>query len=134
MYADPIADFLTRIRNGASAGHRNVEMPSSKLKLELARVLLEEGYIKSYEVKDLKPGSEFKTLRIVLKYDREGFSAFRRLDRMSRPGKRRYSKTLNIPRRLNGAGISILSTNKGLMTDRAARRENVGGEILCVVE
>jgi small subunit ribosomal protein S8 len=133
MNTDPIADLLTRIRNAASAGHKFVELPASKLKIELARVLLQEGYIKSYELKD-DPQGRFKILRVVLKYDKAGYPVIRRLARVSRPGLRKYAKVDTMPRVLNGAGVAIISTSKGILTDRAARREKVGGEILCVVE
>lgn len=133
MNTDPIADLLTRIRNGLQAGHKHVEMPSSKLKVAIVKLLQEEGYIQSYE---LKPGTIANTqvLRVALKYDKEGYPVIRSLKRVSRPGLRKYSKMVRIPRVLNGAGISILSTNKGLLTDRRARRENVGGELLCTVQ
>ena len=133
MNTDPIADLLTRIRNAASAGHKSVEIPSSKLKVELVKVLLQEGYIKSYELKD-EPQGRYKILRVVLKYNNAGEPTIQLLKRVSRPGLRKYSKMLNIPRILNGAGVAILSTSKGLLTDRAARREKLGGEILCVVQ
>jgi small subunit ribosomal protein S8 len=133
MNTDPIADLLTRIRNAVSAGHKHVELPASKLKTELVKVLLQEGYIKSYELKD-DPQGRFQTLRIVLKYDKAGYPVIRKLQRVSRPGLRKYSKVDKLPRVLNGAGVAILTTNRGVITDRAARRERVSGEILCVVE
>jgi len=133
MNTDPISDLLTRIRNAASAGHKFVELPASKLKVELVKVLLQEGYIKSYELKD-DPQGRFQTMRVVLKYDSTGHPIIRKLRRVSRPGLRKYSKVLNLPRVLNGAGVAILSTSKGILTDRAARRDRVGGEILCFVE
>jgi small subunit ribosomal protein S8 len=132
MNTDPIADLLTRIRNAAGAGHKHTELPASKLKVEIVKVLLQEGYIKSYELKDDAEG-RFKIIRVVLKYDKSGYPAFRLLKRVSRPGLRKYS-TAKVPRVLNGAGVAILSTNKGIITDRVARRENTGGEILCVVQ
>jgi len=133
MNTDPIADLLTRIRNAARAGHKYLELPASKLKIELVKVLQQEGYIKHFELKDDAEG-RFKILRVALKYDTEGYSVIRKIKRESRSGLRKYYKVANMPRVLNGAGILILSTNKGLMTDRAARRENVGGEVLCLVE
>lgn len=133
MNTDPIADLLTRIRNACAAGHKGVEMPSSKLKVELVKVLLDEGYIKSYELKDDKEG-RFKILRVNLKYDRKGYPIIRRLERASRPGLRLYKKVANMPRVLNGAGVAIVSTNKGILSDRAARRAGVGGEVMCYVE
>ncbi len=133
MNTDPIADLLTRIRNAAQAGHKSVELPASKQKVALVKVLLQEGYIKSYELKD-DPKGRFQIMRVVLKYDKAGYPVIRRLSRVSRPGLRKYSKVVNAPRILNGAGVAILTTNKGLLTDRAARRERVGGEIVCIVE
>lgn len=131
MNTDPIADFLTRIRNGAMAGHKDVMIPHSKLKQSIAQVLLNEGYIQHFEVFD-KPG-QFKQLRVVLKYDPNGQPTIRSIKRASRPGLRRYFKVDNLPRILSGAGVAILSTNKGIITDRQARKERVGGEILCTV-
>lgn len=133
MNTDPIADLLTRIRNAASAGHKYVELPASRQKVELVKVLLQEGYIKSYELKD-DPKGRFQLLRIVIKYDKEGYPVIRSIRRISRPGLRKYYKVANMPRVLNGAGVAIVSTNKGILTDRAARREGVGGEVLCFVE
>ncbi len=133
MNTDPIADLLTRIRNASSAGHKHVEVPASKLKIEIVKVLLQEGYIKSYELKEAPKGN-FQILRIVLKYDRAGYPVIRKIRRVSRPGLRKYSKVATMPRVLNGAGVAIMSTNKGIITDRVARRENTGGEVLCVVE
>jgi small subunit ribosomal protein S8 len=132
MYTDPIADLLTRIRNGLAAGHRHVEIPSSRLKQHIVEVLLKEGYIQSYELKE-SPGLSYKLLRVVLKYDRKGFPVIRQVKRVSRPGMRRYFKAGTMPRVLKGAGIAIVSTNKGLMTDRQARRDNIGGELICTV-
>ena len=133
MNTDPIADLLTRIRNAASAGHKFVELPASKLKVDLVKVLLQEGYIKSYEMKE-DPKGRFQVLRIVLKYDKTGYPVIRSLRRVSRPGLRKYSKSDTIPRVLNGAGVAIMSTNRGILTDRVARREGIGGEVLCIVE
>lgn len=133
MNTDPIADLLTQIRNALNAGHRMVELPASNLKIEVVRTLLDEGYIKSYELKE-EPKGRFKLLRILLKYDKNGYPIIRKIKRMSRPGLRRYANSKNIPRILNGAGCVILSTNKGVISDRAARREKVGGELLCFVE
>jgi small subunit ribosomal protein S8 len=133
MNTDPIADLLTRIRNAASAGHKFVELPASKLKVQLVKVLLQEGYIKSYELKE-DPKGRFQVMRVVLKYDKAGYPVIRTLKRVSRPGLRKYYHVDNLPRILNGAGVAIVSTNKGIVTDRVARRENIGGELLCVVE
>ena len=130
MNTDPIADFLTRIRNASLVSHPHLELPASKLKVELAKLLQKEGYIQSYQIKD---GSKYKLLRLVLKYDQEGYPVIRKIQRVSKPGLRKYSKSDTIPRVLSGAGVAVLSTSKGLMTDRQARKENIGGEILCTV-
>lgn len=132
MYNDPIADLLTRIRNACSAGLPLVEVPASKLKVEIAKLLLKEGYVRSYELREDKD-KKHKSLRILLKYDEEGFPVIRVIKRVSRPGLRKYSKVDNLPRILAGSGIAIVSTNKGLLTDRAARRERAGGEVLCYI-
>jgi len=127
---DPIADMLTRIRNAAMVSMPEVSMPSSKLKVELARILKEEGYIADYTVSD---EGKFKVLNITLKYDSKKKSVITKLQRVSKPGLRSYSKSQNIPQVLGGMGIAVISTSKGLMTDRRARKENVGGEVLCYV-
>ena len=127
---DPIADMLTRIRNAAMVSMPEVSMPSSKLKVELARILKEEGYIADYSVSD---EGKFKVLNITLKYDSKKKSVITKLQRVSKPGLRSYSKSQNIPQVLGGMGVAIISTSKGLMTDRRARKENVGGEVLCYV-
>lgn len=133
MNTDPIADFLTRIRNAGLVSHPTVDVPASKLKIELAKLLQDEGYIQSFETKeDARSGHQ--TLRLNLKYDEEGYPVIRKLKRVSRPGLRRYYKVDNLPRILSGAGVAVVSTSKGLLSDRAARRERVGGELLCVVE
>lgn len=129
---DPISDLLTRIRNAIMAGHKVVEAPASKLKTEIARILFEKGYILSYKVveSDNKQGS----LKIALKYNpKNKKSAIKSIKRASRPGLRYYSGVDDLPRVLNGLGIAIISTSKGLMTDKEAKRENVGGEVLCYV-
>jgi small subunit ribosomal protein S8 len=130
MYNDPIADMLTRIRNASNVGHPMVEVPASKLKTELAKVLQKEGYIRSYEIRE---ANNFKTLRVLLKYDSEGYPLIRKLVRVSRPGLRKYYKVDNLPRILGGGGTAIVSTPKGLLSDREARKEHVGGEVLCYV-
>ena len=130
MYTDPVADMLTRIRNAGQADHQTVEMPSSKLKVELARVLKEEGYINDYKVKE---EGKFKILSIGVKYESEKLPVIRKLQRISKPGLRVYKKSKNIPKVLGGLGVAIVSTSKGLLTDRRARKENVGGEVLCYV-
>lgn len=127
---DPIADMLTRIRNGAMVSHESVEVPASKLKLELARVLKEEGFIADYEVKEV---GKFKVINITLKYDSNHKSVITKLQRVSKPGLKTYSKAKNLEKVLGGLGVAIVSTSKGLMTDRKARKENVGGEVLCYV-
>ncbi|MBQ3642024.1 30S ribosomal protein S8 [bacterium] len=132
MNTDPIADMLTRIRNANMVSLTDVEMPSSKLKVELAKLLKSEGYVEDYVVVE-KEGSSFKTLKISLKYDEKSKPVISNLKRVSRPGLRNYVKAKDIPQVLGGMGIAILSTNKGLLTDRKAKKENVGGEILCYV-
>lgn len=127
---DPIADMLTRIRNAAMVSMSEVSMPSSKLKVELARILKEEGYIADYSVSE---NGKFKVLNITLKYDSKKKSVITKLQRVSKPGLRSYSKSQNIPQVLGGMGIAVISTSKGLMTDRRARKENIGGEVLCYV-
>lgn len=133
MNTDPIADLLTRIRNGLQVGKRSVEIPVSKQKLSVLNVLMEEGYIERYEIKDV-PEGHYQVVRVILKYDKEGYPVIRKLSRMSRPGKRQYFGSDKLPRILNGAGVAIVSTSSGVMTDRAARRQKVGGEVLCTVE
>ena len=129
---DPIADLLTRIRNAIMAGHKVVEAPSSNLKKEIARILHEKGYILSYKVTE-EEGKQ-GTLKIALKYNlRSKQPAIKGIRRISRPGLRRYTGVEDMPRVLNGLGIAIVSTSKGLMTDKEARKENVGGEVLCYV-
>ena len=132
MNTDPIADMLTRIRNANMVSLTEVEMPSSKLKVELAKLLKSEGYVEDYAVTE-KEGSVFKTLKITLKYDEKSKPVISNLKRVSRPGLRNYCKAKDIPQVLGGMGIAIISTSKGLLTDRKARKENVGGEILCYV-
>lgn len=128
---DPVADFLTRIRNAVMAGHKVVEIPSSNLKKGITRILYEKGYILSYKFMEEGPQG---TIKIALKYDPKSRKpAIKGLERVSRPGLRRYKGVDDIPRVLNGLGIAIISTSKGLMTDKEASSENVGGEILCYV-
>ncbi|MBO4876137.1 MAG: 30S ribosomal protein S8 [Bacteroidales bacterium] len=128
---DPIADYLTRIRNAVMAGHKIVEVPGSNLKREITKVLFEKGYILNYKFEDIGYQGNIK---IALKYHPvTKVSAIKKLERISRPGLRKYVDTTSIPRVLNGLGIAILSTNKGVMTDKEARQENVGGEVLCYV-
>ena len=127
---DPIADMLTRIRNGAQASHPSVDVPSSKLKVALAKVLKEEGYIEDYEVKQV---GKFNVITITLKYDSKNKPVISKLVRVSKPGLKTYSKAKNLEKVLGGLGIAVVSTSKGLMTDRKARKENIGGEVLCYV-
>ncbi len=127
---DPIADMLTRIRNANMVSHEKVEMPSSKLKVELAKLLKEEGFIADYDVKEV---GKFKVLSITLKYDEKNKPVITKLERISKPGLRNYCKAKNLPKVLGGMGIAIVSTSKGLLTDRKARKENIGGEVLCYV-
>jgi small subunit ribosomal protein S8 len=127
---DPIADMLTRIRNAIAANHPRVDIPSSKLKLEVARILKEEGYINSYSIKG--EGVQQK-IKIFLRYDTKGTSSITHLSRVSTPGRRVYVGAKEIPRVLGGYGINIVSTSKGLMSGKRARQENVGGEIIAQV-
>ncbi|MFT4521702.1 MAG: small subunit ribosomal protein S8 [Bacteroidia bacterium] len=131
MNTDTIADFLTRIRNAIKANHRIVEIPSSNLKKDMTKVLFEKGYILNYKFDD--EGAQ-GTIKIALKYHPlTKIPAIRELKRVSRPGLRQYRDAKNLPRVINGLGIAIMSTSKGVMTDKEARRENVGGEVLCYV-
>lgn len=127
---DTIADMLTRIRNANSARHESVDIPASNVKKAIAQILLDEGYIKSFSViDDNKQG----TIRIVLKYGENKAQAITGLRRVSKPGLRIYTDVADMPRVLKGLGIAILSTSKGIMTDKQARRENIGGEVLAFV-
>ncbi len=129
---DPIADLLTRIRNAIQAGHKVVEAPASNLKKEIARILFEKGYILSYKVVDTEQAQG--TLKIALKYNSKSRKpAIKELKRISRPGLRHYAGAEELPRVLNGLGIAIISTSRGLMTDKDAKREKIGGEVLCYV-
>lgn len=130
MNTDPIADMLTRIRNANLVSHETVEMPSSKLKVELAKLLKDEGYIVDYSTKQ---EGKFTFLTIVLKYDEKNKPVITNLKRISRPGLRNYCKSKDLPQVFGGLGIAIVSTSKGLLTDRKAKKEKVGGEILCYV-
>ncbi len=127
---DPIADMLTRIRNAISAQHARVDIPGSKLKVEVARVLKDEGYINNFVIKGEKP--KF-TIRIFLRYDAKGVPSITHISRVSSPGRRVYVGAMEIPKVLGGYGVNILSTSRGLMSGKNARRENVGGEILANV-
>ena len=128
---DPIADYLTRVRNAVSAKHRVVEIPASNLKKEITRVLFEKGYILNYKFIDEGPQGSIK---IALKYDPVNkVNAIKKIVRVSTPGLRRYVGYKNMPRVLNGLGIAILSTSKGVMTDKEAAAEKIGGEVLCYI-
>ena len=130
VHSDPIADMLTRIRNALLVLQPETSMPSSKLKEEVARILTEEGYIDGYAVADARVGKE---LAIRLRYNEDRVSALTGLTRVSKPGRRVYKGASDVPRVRGGIGVAIISTPDGVMTDREARRRNVGGEILCEV-
>ncbi|MFN5705808.1 MAG: 30S ribosomal protein S8 [bacterium] len=131
MTTDPIADYLTRVRNAIKANHRVVEVPASNIKKEITKVLFDKGYIANYKFEDAGVQG---TIKIALKYHPiTKTSAIKKLQRISKPGLRNYAHMSNMPRVLNGLGIAILSTSKGVMTDKEARVSNVGGEVLCYV-
>lgn len=132
MNTDPIADYLTRLRNGIKANHRIVEVPASNVKKNITKVLFEKGYILNYKFED--DNGPQGMIKIALKYHPlTKIPAIRELKRVSKPGLRQYRDAKNLPRVINGLGIAILSTSKGVMTDKEARKENVGGEVLCYV-
>ena len=130
MYTDPISDYLTRVRNAVRANHRVVEIPASNLKKEITKILFDQGYILSYKFDD---SSAQGSIKIALKYDENKQPVIRKIQRVSKPGLRKYSSSSDLPRILNGLGTAIVSTSKGVMTVKQARRENVGGEVLCLV-
>ena len=131
MVTDPIADYLTRIRNAQMANHRIVESPASNLKKRITEILYDKGYILKYKFED---DSKQGVIKIALKYDAQTKEpVIRSLVRASRPGLRQYRKTTDIPRVINGLGIAIVSTSRGVMTDKDARKQNVGGELLCYI-
>ena len=130
IVTDPIADMLTRIRNALTARHTEVLIPASKTKNEIARILLDEGYISASELVDL---GSYKSIKITLKYGPNNEKVIQGLKRISKPGLRVYAEVADLPKVLNGLGIAIISTNKGIMTDKQARANNVGGEILAYV-
>lgn len=131
MYTDPIADYLTRIRNASSAGHRVVEIPASNLKKEMTKILFDQGYILSYKFEE---NTVQGTIKIALKYNRlTKEPVIKKLQRISKPGLRKYTGVDDLPRVLNGLGIAIVSTSHGVMTEKQARQENIGGEVLCYV-
>ena len=127
---DPVADMLTRIRNGSKAEKKWVNIPASKLKKELARILVEEHFIKKFDyIEDNKQGE----LRFFLKYDENDMPIIKGIKRISKPGLRKYAQADNLPRVLNGLGIAVISTSSGVMTDRDARKKDIGGEVICHV-
>ena len=129
---DPIADFLTRIRNAVKANHKVVEAPGSKIKQEITKILYDQGYILAYKFGEDEKGHP--TIKIALKYNPQTkTNAIKGLQRISRPGRRKYAGAKEMPRVLNGLGIAVISTPKGIMTDKRAREENVGGEVLCYI-
>lgn len=131
MYTDPIADYLTRIRNAVRANHRIVEIPASNLKKNITKILFDQGYILSYKFDD---STVQGTIKIALKYNKETKEpVIHKIQRMSKPGLRKYASSKELPRILNGLGIAIVSTSHGVMTGKQAKRENVGGEVLCYV-
>lgn len=131
MVTDPIADFLTRVRNAQMAGHRIVEIPASNLKKRITEILYEQGYILKYKFED---DSKQGVIKIALKYDAATKQpAIRSLERVSRPGLRQYAKPAEIKRVINGLGVAIISTSKGVLTDKQAKAQNVGGEVLCYI-
>ena len=131
MNTDPIADFLTRLRNANIAGHKTVMIPMSKIKKEITKILFDQGFILNYKIDEDKVQG---TIKIALKYDRLSKEpVIKKLERVSKPGLRKYTNSSSIPRVLNGLGINIVSTSKGLMTGKKASRENLGGEIICNV-
>ena len=130
MLTDPVADMLTRIRNANKALHETTRMPSSKLKMEIARILKEEGYIRDYHIEN---GASYKTLVIDLKYSRSRERVITNLKRVSKPGRRIYARKDRLPRVLGGMGVAILSTSNGLITSRTAQEKGVGGEVICFI-
>ncbi|MBQ6091291.1 MAG: 30S ribosomal protein S8 [Lachnospiraceae bacterium] len=129
--SDPIADMLTRIRNANTAKHEKVNVPASKMKISIAEILLKEGYIKSYEIVDAGPA---KDIVITLKYGKDkNEKILTGLKRISKPGLRVYANSEELPKVLGGLGTAIISTNKGVITDKEARKQNVGGEVLCFI-
>ncbi|WP_299125481.1 30S ribosomal protein S8 [uncultured Winogradskyella sp.] len=131
MYTDPIADYLTRVRNAVKANHRVVEIPASNLKKEITKILFNQGYILSYKFDD---SSVQGTIKIALKYNKDTKeSVIKKIQRISKPGLRKYASSNEMPRILNGLGVAIVSTSHGVMTGKQAQRENVGGEVLCYV-
>ena len=128
---DPIADMLTRIRNAVSSKHKTVDIPASNMKLAIAKILLDEGYIKSFE--EIKEENNQGIIRITLKYAENGKKVIDGLKRISKPGLRVYASKEELPKVLNGLGIALISTSKGIMTDKEARKEGLGGEVLAYI-
>lgn len=132
MVTDPIADYLTRVRNAIMAGHRVVEIPASNMKKEITKILMDQGYILNYKFDN--EGTPQASIKIALKYDKlTKISAIKKLERISTPGLRNYSSAKDMPRVMNGLGIAIVSTSQGVMTNKKARQNNIGGEVLCFV-
>ena len=130
MYSDPIADMLTRIRNGLMAGHQRVDIPASNLKIEIARILKEEGYVANFRVAD---DEGKRTIKVYLKYTADHRPTISKIMRVSKPGRRVYAGSKQIPKVIGGLGINILTTSQGIMTGKQARYKGLGGEILCSV-
>ncbi|MCB9202093.1 MAG: 30S ribosomal protein S8 [Flavobacteriales bacterium] len=131
MVTDPISDYLTRVRNAMMAGHKVVEIPASNIKKEITKILFDQGYVLNYKFETDTPQG---TIKIALKYDKlTKLPAIKKMKRASRPGLRKYAGAKELPRVLNGLGIAIVSTSKGLLTDKQARSQNVGGEVICYV-
>jgi len=131
MNTDPISDYLTRVRNAAKAGHRVVEIPASNLKKEITKILFDQGYILSYKFDD---STAQGSIKIALKYDKlTKESVIKKIQRISKPGLRKYAGSSELPRVLNGLGIAIVSTSSGVMTGKQAKAQNIGGEVLCYV-
>jgi small subunit ribosomal protein S8 len=131
MFTDPISDYLTRLRNAIMAGHRIVEIPSSNMKKELTKILFEKGYILNYKFEDEKFP---RVIKIALKYHPVSkLSAITKIERASRPGLRKYASHDKLPRVLNGLGVAVISTSRGLMTDKEARAQKIGGEVVCYI-
>ena len=128
---DPIADYLTRVRNAIRAGHRVVEIPASNIKKEITKILFDQGYILNYKFEEGENPQGM--IKIALKYDGDNVSAIKNLHRVSRPGLRQYAGYKEMPRVLNGLGIAIVSTSQGVMTNKEARNRKIGGEVLCYV-
>tara|TARA_B100001778_G_scaffold84784_1_gene68824 strand:+ start:1095 stop:1496 length:402 start_codon:yes stop_codon:yes gene_type:complete len=132
MNTDPIADYLTRLRNANSAGHRTVSVPASNLKKEITKILFDQGYILSYKFEDTSNNQG--NIKIALKYDSlTKDPVIKKIQRISTPGLRQYNSSIDLPRVLNGLGISIITTSKGVMTGKEAKKNNVGGEVICYV-